>query len=188
MLEKHSILIVDDDPGVRRTLTDILEATGYAPVAVANGRESLKAIQVAPPVVALIDLKLQDIPGLELMRQIKAQSPDTECILLTGHASQQSAIQAINIGAFSYLQKPYDVDQLLLATRRAIEKREARLALCQLNADLKRRNQELLELHAISQRQLNELRVLHGVAMTGIETADEDELLARATEVIGEAL
>jgi response regulator RpfG family c-di-GMP phosphodiesterase/putative methionine-R-sulfoxide reductase with GAF domain len=79
--------------------------------------------------VALIDLKLEDRSGLELMREIKECFPATECIVLTGYASQESAIEAINLGAYSYEQKPYDMEQLLMTIRRAIEKREAEEAL-----------------------------------------------------------
>jgi PAS domain S-box-containing protein len=74
-------------------------------------------------------LKLEDMSGLEVMREIKTNIPGTECILLTGHASQNSAIEAVNLGAYGYMQKPYAVEHLLLMIQRAIEKRETELAL-----------------------------------------------------------
>ncbi|MEE9617442.1 MAG: PAS domain S-box protein [Anaerolineae bacterium] len=122
---KRSILIVDDDPNLRKTLSDVLEVKGYAPVAVATGQAALDRVEEETPAVALIDLKLEDISGLEVMKEIKESCPGTECIVLTGHASQASAIEAINLGAYSYVQKPYDVEQLLVTIRRAVEKREA---------------------------------------------------------------
>ncbi len=129
MTTKAGILIVDDDPALRKTLSAILEAKGYVPIPAATGKAALDNVKEEQPCVALIDLRLEDIPGLDLMEKIRELSPDTECIVLTGYASQASAIEAVNLGAYSYLQKPYDVDQLLVTIRRAIEKRAAEEAL-----------------------------------------------------------
>lgn len=76
----------------------------------------------------LIDLGLPDIPGVDILRRVKADHPATEVIVLTGNATLDSAIEATNSGAFSYLVKPYDMEQLLLNIRRAIEKQEAQEA------------------------------------------------------------
>ena len=129
MNAKRTILIVDDDPKVRKTLSDILRVRGYAPIAAATGKAALDRVEEEVPAVALIDLRLEDMSGLEVMGEIKERSPGTECIVLTGYASQASAIEAVNLGAYSYVQKPYDVEQLLVTVRRAIEKREAEEAL-----------------------------------------------------------
>jgi PAS domain S-box-containing protein len=126
--QRH-ILIVDDDPGFRKTLSDILNLKGYASIAVERGRAALEQIQAQAPAVALIDLKLADMSGLALIEEIKAVSAEIECIVLTGYASQASAIEAINLGAYGYLQKPYAVEQLLVMIRRAIEKRQTEEAL-----------------------------------------------------------
>ena len=75
--------------------------------------------------VALIDLNLEDMTGVELLEKSKKIQPLTECILITGHASQSSAIDAINLGAYSYIIKPYDMEQLLVIVQRAIEKYDA---------------------------------------------------------------
>jgi two-component system cell cycle sensor histidine kinase/response regulator CckA len=101
-----------------------LEAKGYAPAVAHSGRVALGHLLERPPAAALIDLRLEDMSGLELMRRVKERSPGVECIVLTGHASQSSAIKAINLGAYSYVQKPYDIEQLLVTVRRALEKRE----------------------------------------------------------------
>ncbi|MCK4723531.1 MAG: response regulator, partial [Dehalococcoidia bacterium] len=109
-----SILIVDDDPRVRKTLSDTLRTKGYLSTTAATGKTALDRVHKEMPAVALIDLKLEDMSGLELMKEIKECSPKTECIVLTGYASQESAIEAVNLGAYSYLQKPYDMGQLLV--------------------------------------------------------------------------
>ena len=129
MSTKHDILIVDDDPMTLKTLSDILRVKGHAPLAVAQGRTALERVENKPPAVALIDLKLEDMSGLALLAEVKHRSPGTECIVITGHASQASAIEAVNLGAYGYLRKPYDVEQLLIIIRRAIEKRGTEQAL-----------------------------------------------------------
>ena len=128
------ILIVDDDPKLRKTLSDILRAKGYAPTAVETGKSALASAKEEPPAVALIDIKLEDMSGLEVIKGIRELSPRTECIILTGHASQESAIEAVNLGAYSFIQKPYDVEHLLITIRRALEKRRAKERLERLNA------------------------------------------------------
>ncbi|MDH3964620.1 MAG: response regulator, partial [Deltaproteobacteria bacterium] len=126
---KARVLVVDDEPGFRKTLSDILRAKGYAAVSVDKGKTALEMAKDENPIVALIDLRLEDMSGLEVMREIKQRSPATQCIVLTGHASQASAIEAVNLGAYSYMHKPYDVEQLMVTIRRAIEKREVERAL-----------------------------------------------------------
>ncbi|MFM8322835.1 MAG: response regulator [Chloroflexota bacterium] len=123
------ILVTDDDPLLRKTLGSILEFKGFTPIEVGTGREALQHAAQRPFAVALIDLRLDDMPGLELLRAIKRFSPDTECIMLTGYASQESAIEAMNQGAFSYMQKPYDIEQLLVTIQRALERGITRHAL-----------------------------------------------------------
>ncbi len=129
MTSKTSILIVDDDIHLRKTLADIMRSRGYAPSIAATGQAALDRLRQEMPAVALIDLRLDDMSGLELLEKLKAYSPDTECVVLTGHASQSSAIEAVNLGAYSYVQKPCDMGQLLMTIRRALEKREAAKAL-----------------------------------------------------------
>lgn len=117
-----AVLVIDDDAGYRITLTDILNRHGYWVRAAASGDEALAAVDEQPPVVALVDLRLEDTDGLHLLGQIKQRAPYTECIILTGWASQASAIEAVNLGAYGYLQKPYNVDQLLMMIRQAVDK------------------------------------------------------------------
>jgi PAS domain S-box-containing protein len=119
------VLLVDDDPNQLATMGDILKTKGFEPILARNGAAALAQTGGQNIAVAMIDLQLEDMPGLELLRRIKAHSPGTECILLTGHASQSSAIEAINAGAFSYFQKPSDIDQLVLSINRAAEKHAA---------------------------------------------------------------
>jgi PAS domain S-box-containing protein len=129
MEHQPPILIVDDDPGFRKTLSDILSFKGYRAIAFDRGETTLDFIQTEKPLIVLIDLKLEDMLGLDLLKRIKQLAAPTECILLTGYASQSSAIEAVNLGAYGYMQKPYNIDQLLMMIRRAIEKVQAEEAL-----------------------------------------------------------
>ena len=124
-----NILIVDDDHDFRDMLSNIFKAKGYQTIDAVTGKGALDKIKEQTPAVAIIDLKLDDMPGLEVIRLLKEKSPGTECILVTGYASQKSAIEAMNVGAYSYVTKPFDTEQLLAMIRRAIEKKEAGEAL-----------------------------------------------------------
>jgi PAS domain S-box-containing protein len=125
------VLIVDDDHNLRKDLVDILQTKALRPSGCGTGRQALDIVAHLEVDVALIDLRLEDMSGLEVLRGLKQRSPDTECILVTGHASQAMAVEAVNLGAYSYMQKPFDMDQLLLTIRRAVEKRAAGRALAE---------------------------------------------------------
>jgi diguanylate cyclase (GGDEF)-like protein/PAS domain S-box-containing protein len=129
LLENRRVLVVDDDANFGRTLCDLLRSQGFAATAFNDGREAIAAIEEQEPCVAVIDLRLKDMTGLDIMRSVNRDLVNTECILLTGHASQESAIEAVSLGAFSYVQKPCDVEQLILQIRRACERWESERAL-----------------------------------------------------------
>ncbi len=126
MLNKAGILIIDDDPNLRKTLSDILRAKGYETLAAKDGTEGLDMLKQCSVDVVLIDLGLPDIPGIEVLNTVKASCPSTEAIILTGNATLDSAIEATNKGAFSYLQKPYDIDQLHAAYKTCYRKKGGR--------------------------------------------------------------
>lgn len=125
MQAKEKILIVDDDSNLRKTLADILRVKGYETVTAANGTEAVAAAEGETFALALIDLMLPDMRGIEVMARIKAITPLTEAIILTGHASMDTAIEATAQGAFSYLLKPYQMDELLQKIRHAVERKQA---------------------------------------------------------------
>ncbi len=129
MNTRHKILIVDDDRDFRENLSGILKEAGYTPVTAATGKEAMKRTQDEEFAVALIDLRLEDMSGLDVLKGIKECSPMTEGIFVTGYASQSSAIDAVSLDAYRYVEKPFDVGKLLGVIRRAIEKRELGKAL-----------------------------------------------------------
>ena len=117
-----NILIVDDDLNITGTFRDILELRNFNPIIASSQNQAISQVKEHHIDVALIDLRLGKESGLEVLRDIKMYSPDTECILFTGYATQNSAIEAIQLGAFGYFQKPIDIEQLLLSIQRALEK------------------------------------------------------------------
>ena len=128
------ILIVDDDTSLLVTMVDILKGKGYEPISVQTGAAALARVDQISIEVALIDLRLGDISGLEALKGIKARCPKAECILMTGYASQSSAIEAIQLGAYGFFQKPFDMEELLLSIYRALEKNNTEEALRQSEA------------------------------------------------------
>lgn len=121
MDNKKRILIVGDDPDHNSELADILHARGYEPISVTSGKDGLDIIKDKHPSLALIDVELADIPGIEVIKEIHLHFPQVICIAMIDYTSHASAIEAINQGAYSYIQKPYNLDQFLLTIRRALE-------------------------------------------------------------------
>ena len=149
-MKKPRILIIDDDPSLRKTLSDILRLKGFDIFAVTNGAEGLDCLTEHTINVALIDLGLPDMPGIKVLNRVKADFPLTEAIILTGNATLDSAIAATNQGAFSYLLKPYDIEQLLIKINDAIKKQQDREQRARHNAEVERANAELKALNEIA--------------------------------------
>lgn len=124
------VLVVDDDAQMLRTITDILRAHGYAPTAAQNGVEALRVAKDLkdPPVIALIDLSLPDIDGIELVSRLREISDLTEVVILTGNASLDSAVRAMREESYDYLIKPIQPEHLLATLERAGERSQRRRA------------------------------------------------------------
>ncbi len=132
------VLLVDDDVNMLTSLCDILEYKGYKTLQANKGAQALISMDSYPADVALIDLRLEDMSGLELIRKLKEKSPFTECILLTGYATQSSAIEAVSSGVFGYFLKPFEFDQVALAIEQAAKKSKTSRALAANEQRLRR--------------------------------------------------
>ena len=137
-----SILIVDDERGQRDILTAILKGSGYHPVAVPGGREALLALDGAVFDVILTDLKMQGMSGMELLEAVLDTNPRQCVVMMTAHGTIDSAVEAMKKGAFDYLEKPLERQDLLLTLQRAFE----HLKLLRENEAL---NRKLAESHLI---------------------------------------
>src|SRR5271170_5270704 len=120
---KAKVMVVDDTEGVRDLIGTILQRNGYEPLPKANAAQLLASFTESQPDVILLDLVLPDGDGMELLPQIKKQWPDTEVIVLTGHATFDVAVEATKRGAYHFQNKPFDQKILLLSVERALEHR-----------------------------------------------------------------
>ena len=120
---KSKIMVVDDTEGVRELIGTILRHAGYEPVPKATAAELLASFTGAQPDIVFLDLGLPDGDGMELLPKIKKQWPDTEVIVLTGHATFDVAVEATKLGAYHFQPKPFDQKTLLLSVERALEHR-----------------------------------------------------------------
>ncbi len=120
---KH-ILIVDDEPLVRRSLSELLTLAGYTVSAASCGQEALELAKKYTANVVIADVKMQDIDGIELMRQLKTLNPDTPIILMTGYGSIEKAVEAIREGAYDYITKPISDGEIKITLERLIGQRK----------------------------------------------------------------
>lgn len=129
-LEPRSVLVVDDDSQMLKTTTDILRINGYEPMPVASGLAALELARGMPsaPSIAVVDLRLPDMDGIELVARLRAISPLTEVVILTGNATMESAVFALREQSYDYLIKPVDPDYLIATIGRAAERSERRRA------------------------------------------------------------
>ncbi len=121
--QKTSILIVDDEEVVRLSHARVL-STPYCQVETAgNGAEALHALERQSFDVVLLDLRMPEMGGLEVLRVIKERWPESEVVVITGYASIETAKEAVRLGAYDYLAKPLDPDQVITATHGAVRQK-----------------------------------------------------------------
>jgi DNA-binding NtrC family response regulator len=141
--DARTILIVDDDDGMRDSLKDVLEGEGYETLLAATKGEAVAAAEKFQPKVALVDLKLPDGTGTALLAELKQVVPACLCILITAYADVDSAIQALEKGAFYYLRKPVKPPELVELVDLAFETIRIKDQQAQTEQALRERNEEL---------------------------------------------
>jgi len=128
MVNPAKILVVDDDENIRKTLSTILKNEGYAVDVAQNGNEAIKKAEASAYNVALIDIRLPDMEGIELLTKMKNAVPKTRKIIITGYPTLKNAVAAVNKNADAYLMKPVDIDKLLETIREQLKLQEAEKA------------------------------------------------------------
>jgi two-component system nitrogen regulation response regulator NtrX len=132
------ILIVDDERDIRELISDILQDEGYATRLAGNSDEAVAAINAEPPALMILDIWLKDsqMDGIDILKKVKRDNPDVPVVIISGHGNIEIAVAAIKQGAYDFIEKPFNIDQLLVVIRRAMETSRLRRE----NLSLKRRD------------------------------------------------
>jgi DNA-binding NtrC family response regulator len=140
MSQKPSVLVVDDESGILDTLRILLRNEGFEVTTAQGGKAGLEQIRSGAHDIILSDVRMPQVSGLDILNSAREQDPMTPVILMTAQASLQSAIGAVNQGAFYYIQKPFSNDELVAILRRACEFRAVRVENKQLKQEIRRRD------------------------------------------------
>src|SRR6058998_3000155 len=124
MPDPATLLVADDDPGLRESLERTLTREGYRVVLASDGRAALERVQAGGVDLIVTDLRMPGLTGLELLRAAKAIRPDVDVILLTAFGTVEEAVKAMKDGAYDFLTKPFRREQLLKLIDKALERRE----------------------------------------------------------------
>ncbi|HEY2511769.1 MAG TPA: sigma-54 dependent transcriptional regulator [Polyangiaceae bacterium] len=131
----HRVLVIDDDPSLRFTLEAVLSDAGLSVDLADGGASGLAAFEARGADVVLTDLAMPEVDGMQVLTRIRAQDPSVPVLMLTAHGSERVAVAAMKAGAYDYLPKPFDPDELALAVKRGIETRELRLQNARLRTE-----------------------------------------------------
>jgi DNA-binding NtrC family response regulator len=126
MKSAYPVLIVDDDDAFRNVLAGELQRMGFDVDSASSGAEAIRYVGEREPQIVLLDLRLPDMGGLDVLRSIREKRPATDVIMLTGHGTIDTAIESIRMGAFDYVSKPCPLEELDVRMRRAIERQSLR--------------------------------------------------------------
>ncbi len=137
---KPTVLVIDDEMGILETLEILLRTEGFAPQIAQGGRAGLEAIESGNHDIVLTDVRMPQVTGVEILAAARRNDPDVPVILMTAQATLQSAVQAVNEGAFYYIQKPFRNDELVAILRRAVEHRYLRMENRSLKKEIRRRD------------------------------------------------
>ncbi|WP_417741366.1 sigma-54-dependent transcriptional regulator [Salipiger sp.] len=138
------ILIVDDERDIRELIGDILEDEGFSTRLAANSSEAMAEVNAEPPGLMILDIWLKDskMDGIDILKTVKRDNPDIPIIIISGHGNIEIAVAAIKQGAYDFIEKPFNIDQLLVVIRRAMETSRLRRE----NQKLKRRETEVAQM------------------------------------------
>ncbi|HGJ64964.1 TPA: sigma-54-dependent Fis family transcriptional regulator [bacterium] len=117
------VLIVDDEEGIRETLSDIFKDEGYDVITASSGEEAIKLLKENSPDIVFLDVWLSGIDGIETMKELKSLNPTIPVVMISGHANIELAVKATRSGAYDFLEKPLSLERVLLVTKLALEKR-----------------------------------------------------------------
>ena len=154
-VDRH-VLIVDDDKQIRRVLHEFFLSSGYKCSLAGNGREGLETFESERPPLVLTDVNMPVLDGLAFLKRIRASEPDAAVLVLTGVGDIQTAVEALKFGAFDFILKPVNLDELLIAAERALEHRQLVIERREYHALLERRVAEATRDLAATLRELED--------------------------------
>lgn len=120
----RNILIVDDEHAIRRTLALLLESEGYRAFEAADSAEAKARLAEDGIDLVILDLRLGADSGIEVLRELRSANADAECIIMTAYGSIENAVESMRLGAYDYLTKPINPEELILRVKRVFEKRQ----------------------------------------------------------------
>jgi DNA-binding NtrC family response regulator len=191
MTSQHPLLLlVDDDERILDVVARFARRAGFDVVTCAGGRQALEQLRRQPADLAMVDLRMPDVNGLEVLRAIRETVPGCEVILMTGYAGIESAVEAIKLGAVDYLTKPFDFERLAHVLEAVREEAERRRSLLAAEGEVARRLEfcEMIGRSAIMQEIFSLIRRLAPHVRTALvtgETGTGKELAARALHRMG---
>lgn len=141
--EQEKILVVDDEPGVRNVLQRVLTQAGYEVATADDGAEALDSVSQGEVNLMLLDIKMPDISGMEVLTKVTAEYPDVGVIMVTAVVDIQIAIEALKLGAYDYITKPFNRDEVVQKVRKAIGKWKHQLQEKRQSLQLKEKFAEL---------------------------------------------
>lgn len=162
-MEAGSILVIDDERGIREGCKRALTPHGYRVAAAESGEEALMMLKAGDFDLALIDVMMPDVSGIDLIGQIHAHDADIVCIIITGYATVEMAVRALKQGAYDFLTKPFTTDDLLLVVKNGLERRRLTLEtrrLQAIEAEAQRLAQEKARLEELDRAKANFIRLV----------------------------
>lgn len=158
----RSVLIVDDEELIRRSLSRTFESAGYTTSCASSGVEALRLLAADAPTCAIIDLRLGDMDGFEILRLLRSQHPRTKAIVITAHGDLDNAVQALRLGAFDFIRKPFDIEEVLTSANNAIRADALEAHVAYLNARVAPSPQDMVY---ASPAMRSALELLHKIAV-----------------------
>jgi len=185
-MDQGKILVTEDEESLRFVLQKALESEGYWVQTAANGASARRLIHESHFDVSLMDIKLPDVDGLELLKEFKGNGVDTAMILMTAQNTMRNAIGAMKNGAFDYITKPFDLDEVLVLVQRAMDSRKLSRDFRELKEEVKKRFEPGVNIIGTSPDMIDDYVAFH--AASAIYSADLAEQCGVSVRTLGTAV